>query len=567
MDAKCLGWPPTQTALLGRITRLPAPYCNYCTKFYPVQDIADTYQVQTHNSCVCNELRALRQRHLIDAFSKAKFSKPRPTGEFVETECRTHWKPFKNPPAFCPVAAEYRLTENGVRAFPGGPCPRNDSCRYCGVEIVDSVVEKEIWSDAAKFNQAAFDRHAREFVNMMPTGLDVLTYAQVIDAYDGAKKRRYKTAREELRGVDKTRAWAAVQMFVKPDRYDASNVYDKAPRAIQFRHPCFNLRIARFLKSFEHAYYQHVDWTGYKVVAKGQNNVERATNIVETSAMFRNPVYVLMDHKKFDAHVTVPHLLMLHRIYNRCFRDRRLSRLLQYQIKNRGFSKGGIRYKVTGTRMSGDYDTGLGNTLLNHYLIYTVLYGCKYHLLLDGDDSVVVMEADDVHKLDADKFLELGMETDIQVVRELSEVEFCRAKLLVLDPPRFARDPIRALSNMTVSFKSYPSSGALQYVAGLGTGEAAASNGVPIIGPIAWKMSQAHAKPIVDENIKYMYGAAGDPLDITDEARAMLYDQYGISPEMQKAMEQSYETPRRVCYQLMNQCYNARPYCRGEIPL
>lgn len=487
VEAVCLGMPRVSTlSSKAKITRLPPRLCSYRTKFVPIQCIENTYQVQTHNSCGCNELRALCFRHLV---------------------------------------------------------PNN-----------------------APFDKGFFRKHISSFLKLKcPQNINTMTYAEVIANYDGAKKRRYKEARELLRGDHRDRAWSSVNMFVKADRYSATSVYDKAPRAIQFRHPAFNLQVAKFLKPFEEAYYQHTDWTGLFVVAKGHNNIERAQNIVDASKMFRNPKYILLDHKKFDAHQLVEHILFLHRAYNRTFGDRRLSKLLRLMLRNRGFSKSGIRYTVNGTRMSGDYDTGLGNTFLNDYIIYCLLFGIKYHLLVDGDDSVIIIEADDVAKIDWSRLGKLGMESTYEIVSELHQIEFCRAKLLPLDPPRFARDPIRALSNMTCSFKHYSGDGYLRHIAGLGLGEASASNGVPIIGPIAWKMSHAHSKPIVEENIKYMYGAAGHPLEIDDEARRWVHEQYGISPATQLAMEMSYVTPRRVCLLENRRYYSALPAGPQEI--
>lgn len=481
MDAVCLGKLGDYALLRGaRILRGPPRLCTYQTRIVPVQQIEVAYQVQVHNSCGCNELRALTRRHLVQhsaGFDKVYF--------------RSKIKAF----------LEQRNLKNIKR----------------------------------------------------------YSYTQVIEGYSGAKKRRYKEAYYVLQGEKRIRAWSAVQMFVKPDRLSAENVYDKEPRAIQFRHPCFNLMLAKFLKPFEHTYYQQVDWTGQRIVAKGSNNLERASNIVEAAALFKRPVFVLLDHSKFDAHVNVHHLRFLHRAYDLCFRDGRLTRLLQYQINNRGFSKAGIRYKVKATRMSGDYDTGLGNTLLNDYLIYLVFGHVKYHVLLDGDDSVVIVEKEDLSKVDIGNFLRLGMETKCEIVHELHQVEFCRAKLLPLNPPRFARDPVRALSNMSMCFKHYSGDGYLRYIAGLGIGEASASNGVPVIGPIAWKMSLAHSRPILDENIQYMYGAPGHPLCIDDEARRWLHDQYGMAPAMQIEIERSFNTPRGVCLLRNKQFYQSLP--------
>lgn len=469
----------------AKLLRVPLIKCNYVSKFYPLLDVPLGYQLQVHNSCICNEARSLVERHLI------------------------------------------------TRDYP--------------------------------IDLKLFNSKAREFSNMLNLKSEPMTYGDVIDGYSGAKKRRYKRARETISQGLRVRAWSAVQMFVKPDRYSVDSVKTKAPRAIQYRSPCFNLMIARWLKPIEHDYYQSVDEYGLRVVAKGLNNLERAHNIVEAAGMFRNPVFVLLDHSKFDSCVQVKHLRFLHRIYTRAIRDPRFKCMLQYQINNRGFTKGGIRYKVQGTRMSGDYDTGLGNTILNHYLMYVVFRNVKFHLLLDGDDSVVVMEKSELVKVDFGEFARLGFGTTYKIVSELNQVEFCRAILIPDEIPRFARDPVRAITNMSASFNWYTEEGYRHYLAGLGLGEAAASNGVPIISVIAAKLVGLSNKPIINENIKYMYGEAGPAVSITDAAREAVYVNYGISPALQEYIEKTWSCPRRVSTRFAISCYLSYPSDRDKV--
>lgn len=400
----------------------------------------------------------------------------------------------------------------------------------------------------------------------LPTFILPVTKTEVISGYTTSKKRKYKLAREMLHTQSRWNAWSAIRMFVKPDRYSAISVYQKAPRAIQYRHSCFNLKVATYLKPYEHAIYNLESEFGLPMVAKGKNNIERAMIIKQASACFRNPVYILADHSKFDSCVNVTHLKFLHNCYKQAIPDSSfLMYLLSKQLHNRGYSaKGNIHYTVEGTRMSGDFDTGLGNTLLNLYITFVVFRKVKYHVLLDGDDSVVVMEKADLALVNTGDFRRLGFDTKFEVVTELHDVEFCRARFMDLDPPRFARDPVRALANMTVSSKHYVGEGLLKYLAGLGLGEASASNGVPIIGPIAAKLSRLSSKPILDENIKYMYGAPGDPEHITDEARLIFQQIYGWSPAYQIALETQFKPQCWVSAIKNINYYNSLPLDHSE---
>lgn len=204
--------------------------------------------------------------------------------------------------------------------------------------------------------------------------------------------------------------------------------------------------------------------------------------------------------------------------------------------------------------MSGDYDTALGNTLLNHYILSVVFRNVKHHILLDGDDSVIVMEKHQLHLLDFSEFDKLGMTTTYEVVHELDQVEFCRSKLIGLDDvPRFARDWRRATANMGVTVRNYPDKESwLRYFAGVGMGELAASNGVPIIGPLAVHLSKLHGKPIMLDEYKFK-GAFTSWAPITDEVRDAYYKQWDVSPEMQLHYENELCNPEMLSYLLGTQ--------------
>lgn len=360
-------------------------------------------------------------------------------------------------------------------------------------------------------------------------------------SYSAAKRRSYLRAYHTLReGNLELRKWSTIQMFVKAEKLTAEKAYNSAPRAIQFRHPCFNLLVGSRLKPLEHEYYSNLKSNiGLRCVAKGLNNLERASNIVEAAGYFRNPVFLLLDHAKFDGHVREEHLKWCHRQYWRSTKDKFLRYLLHMTINNRGYTRGGIKYRVRGTRMSGDYDTALGNTLINLIIILQWLQGIKSHVLLDGDDSVVIIERAMLARLLEmfSHFERCGFSTQLVVVYDLCEVEFCRSKLLPLDPPRFARDPLRLMSNFAVSNKTYTGVGRLNYMAGLGLCEMSASAGVPIAQALAQAWSVLGPKPIFDDYKLSQYGIAAEAIPITDEARIAFYEAWGVTPTMQVAIE------------------------------
>lgn len=454
----------------AKILRVPPHHHTTKTSLTVVCPTPSMYQVQVHASCLCNELRGLARRHLVN--------------------------------------------------------------RHAGTDLTQSLYAKQ---------------KARAFAQVLAVKVEKMRFRDIIRCYVGRKRRSYEKAYLSLQEPHEYRKWATIRSFVKPDKYSAESVWEKEPRMIQYRYPEFNLLLAQFLKPYEELYYQRVDWTGQRIIAKGSNNLQRADNIVSCSRMFNDPVYVLCDHSKFDAHVTVDMLKFIHNVYLQTFNDKFLRMLLRFQLKNRGYTKNGVKYVVNGTRMSGDYDTALGNTLLNHYILSSVFAGRKHHLYIDGDDSVIILERHELamKPVDWSLFNDFGMTTKYEVVNSLNKVEFCRSRLLVSSGiPRFARDPFRALSNMSVALRDYHGKDAWKrYMAGVGVGELAVSNGVPILGPIASRLSLLHSKPILDSDYGFK-GVHEYILGIDPAVRAEFAEVYGVTPHEQILLERSFSTPQ-----------------------
>lgn len=389
--------------------------------------------------------------------------------------------------------------------------------------------------DAAYFKSQLFDLK-----------LDVphpISKLQFISNYSGAKKRMYSNAYHHLNQVVSVNAISRVKMFVKAEKLTMEKAATGVPRAIQYRTPEFNLLVGRWLKVYEEAFYtQTFSPIGLPVIAKGMNNYQRADNLRQAAGFFQRPVFLLLDHAKFDSCVHERLLKWTHRQYNKTFRNKFLRFLLSKTLTNRGRSQAGIKYRVRATRMSGDYDTALGNCMVNYLLLTSWLAGIIHHILLDGDDSVVVVEYRDLQRL-LDTFRHfalMGFDTELQVVHDLSQVEFCRARYLDIEPPRFAREWARTLSNWTVA-NSFVELGALRrYLAGIGLGELACNAGVPILGPCARKLADLSDKPIMQDKYRYAYGTDLGPELVSDEARLAYFNTFGVTVAEQLAIEEEF---------------------------
>lgn len=462
---------------------MPRRHCDNKTRFILNNALPGTYQVVTHAGCLCNELRALCNRHLIDRSTI----------------------PF----------------------------------------------EKQYYHKLA-------NKIFREF-DIQP--VDKVGYWTIINGYVGSKRLAYMRAYDQLKLQGFQKKFAYVKMFVKPDKFPSAKARVKPPRAIQYRGPEFNLEVARYLKPIEEAFYNLKSPSGFRFVAKGLNNVERALLLRDISLTYNNPAYVLLDHSHFDSTINVEHLRTCHRLYKRFNPSGHLQKLLQFQINNRGFTKNGIHYKVKGTRMSGDYDTALGNCIVNYIALRGWLKQCHVRgdIILDGDDSILIVERASLPYLDYSHFGKCGFETKHEVVYDLASVEFCQSKYMDCNPPRFSRNPIRALSRLNISVRDYYGSGWNRYQAGIGLGEMATNQGVPILYAVGRKLALLSNKPIFDTESYYKTVVNLDPPVIDAEVREQFYRAWGITPHDQELIESTYTPRLRSSASELIQCYYSLP--------
>lgn len=337
------------------------------------------------------------------------------------------------------------------------------------------------------FDRKEFLKASREPINRLLQKIDwtsvkMSSTGEIVREYTGGKRKIYERAEREVKRVSYDKSWHKVRMFVKPDKHDICKIKEKVPRAIQYRKPEFNLRLAQYLRPLEKKLFSYVEEDGTRVFAKCRNLQERAQDILDIFATFKDPIVLSTDHSKFDSFVNVDHLRMLHRFYLKVFKSKQLQSLLSRQINNRGFSIQGLKYKVRGTRMSGDYDTSLGNCILNYVVLTAWLAKCgiRGKVYIDGDDAVVVIERSDLNKIDKSYFCKLGFETKVEI-ESTYNFEFCQSKLIRSQPPIMARDPRKVISNLQVCLKRYSPSQWPALLQGKLVCEFWANQGVPFI--------------------------------------------------------------------------------------
>lgn len=385
---------------------------------------------------------------------------------------------------------------------------------------------------------------AQETQKFFNVKLQPVKYSEIINNYSAGKKKRYARARQNLINYGLTPKHSKIKMFVKTDKFPQDTIYNKAPRAIQYRSPEYNLSLLRYIKPIEEWVYPTLTYGAVsktRTIVKGLNFAQRGELFMEKISYFKNPKFVSTDHSTFDATITLEHLKTTHKKYLKLIRSRRFYKLLQSQKHNKGVSKNGIKYEIFGTRMSGDADTGLGNSIVNADCLYGVLKMSgitKYDFMLDGDDSIIIIEDED--ELNEEWFKKFGFTTKISYTKNYQHAEFCQSRLVHCPDPRFVRNPARAISHNIHCKKTFNIKDYGRWLLAIGYCENANYSGVPIYQALAKALLKYSGKPLFDENVeRRMEGCkltrvTREPLLLT---RVSFSEAWDVSPSMQKLLE------------------------------
>lgn len=432
----------------------------------------------------------------------------------------------------CEIKTKIIITRNlGIEQPMGvyNNCQCNEIAALTNRHLKPPLFDHPNWEEASRMTEKYYT-----------TFVDLVSMKQIVNRYVGTKKRLYNKAYEQYRTFGFQQKYAYVKMFIKTERFKEEHLGIKPPRAIQYRHPIFNLQVLRFINPFEEHYYQHLSYgncTQTRVIMKGLNWVKRAKIFVEKAQSFLQPKFICLDFSRFDSTITVDHLKSTHRKYYKVG-GRPLRHYFRMQLKNKCWTRSGIKYVVDGTRMSGDADTGLGNTIINLDAIHYVLYKSnitKYDMIVDGDDAVVIIEQGEFYNLDIYKTL--GFEVKADITKDIFRVDFCQSRLVLTPEPVFVRNPIKVLSTVTTCYKDYLRS-LDRWTAAVGLCEEAVNPGVPILSVLGSSLAKLSNRPLFDKDMRRrMMGMKQQHAPITDIGRLTFYYAWGINPSMQEFIE------------------------------
>lgn len=381
--------------------------------------------------------------------------------------------------------------------------------------------------------------------------------------YNGRKRGIYERALESLKLRAVTPRDAITSTFLKAEKINFDAKDDPAPRVIQPRSPRYNLEVGRYLKLFEKRLFEGFERIfGYNVIVKGMNASSVATQLRANWDRFKRPVAIGLDASRFDQHVSKEALKWEHSVYNGVFKSPELARLLKWQINNRGIARTEgkrVDYSKEGCRMSGDINTSLGNCLIMSSI---VLAYCEHNqvdtrLANNGDDCVLFVEEADQDKLDGldQWFLDFGFTLTRELPVDVFEkVEFCQQQPVFTGSGwRMVRNPFTAMSKDCVSLLGWNSELEVQQWAhAIGSCGLSLTAGVPV-----WEQwyrrllrygSEAPTGVVerVNESGMYYLSVGVQASEVTPESRVSFYRAFGLTPDVQEALEDEYSGPFHI---------------------
>lgn len=420
-------------------------------------------------------------------------------------------------------------------------------------------VPEQVWGelgDCVKGLWARIRRLARRYPGQR------WTLEETAMSYSGRLRRRYLAAAESLALKPLEPTDGELKPFLKAEKVWCGTKRVK-PRMIFPRSPRYNLVLASYLKGFEHWLWGRLTLKSLglgrrntRLVMKGLGPRARASVLSRKFRSFPDCVVFEVDGKGFEAHVGASSIKAEHSVYRSAFPGSRdLGDVLRVQERLVGKTQFGIRFHRPGGRASGDFNTGMGNTLVMVADVAGVLHelGVDFDLAVDGDNALVFIsgvDSDLVLGTIADRVVATsGQELTLESpCRSFQDIRFgqCAPVLCPTGGWVMVRDPRAVLSKALCSHKHFHEpKGALRYMKGVFQCELSLARGLPVVQ--AWCLeglrALEHVRRLGDEayadwNYAGAWFAESDrALPVRAEVREAYSRSFGLSPEEQLQLE------------------------------
>jgi hypothetical protein len=234
--------------------------------------------------------------------------------------------------------------------------------------------------------------------------------------------------------------WTLRSSFLKMENLlyrTLCGVKEKAPRFISGAEAQFICLVGPWMMACQDRLKRSWTIEHFVTFTSGKTNEDigkEAGNHLEKS-VFEDDISV------FDSSVCRELLLFEHKLFDSWGAPRAVSMLIKNNVDTRGRTKWGYRYKVKGTRKSGDPYTSLGNSILNglmHYYIYKVHYGLTtsqamkgLKMFVAGDDNLGFCSSPNVPWVAY--MLRFGFDSEAMYRQSIFEAEFCSCRIYPTD--------------------------------------------------------------------------------------------------------------------------------------
>jgi hypothetical protein len=275
------------------------------------------------------------------------------------------------------------------------------------------------------------------------------------------------------------------------------------PRIIQFRDPAYLAAMepwyAPLEKACSHTPFAFTKHDKY-VIAKGWNPHDRMLHILDKVSDLDDPVVICCDGSAFDAHQAKENLKLEWFFYKICLLlndiNFDITQLKKKQLKNRCFYRsreGTVKYTVDGNRMSGDRNTGMGNSILTVSYILSSLAaidGKNYRFYVDGDDFILLASRSFSHLVRAaiiSGFHRFGQDLKVEKTADLSDglegIDFCQSRPVLIDGEwRLIRNPYKVINGYSRNRRWFENGElAKRYFSTISKPEIGYNAGVPVL--------------------------------------------------------------------------------------
>lgn len=426
-------------------------------------------------------------------------------------------------------------------AFHG--CARNEwvaiNERHCKQVPQQTPLSDAIWHHAFEFLSCEYP----------PVSTSVLSRNEVVKHSPQSRRNRIRNAFANIDKNGWSDAYARVKTFTKFETFpDATGEREmvKSARLIQHRSDEYCYTLARYLKPIEwKTLYKQArgKHRGQRLFAKGMTPSARGSWLDDAWESYNRPVALCADHSSYDAHLTIDKRRFEWAYYEKFCRSGRLRHLLSLQRYNRCKTANGIRYQMEATMCSGDYNTSLGDNVINLAILLYATRNVRCHILVDGDDSIIIMDQSDRPFFD-NCFSSAGLTTKAEWVFEKALVDFCQSRFVQLaHGSSFVRNPYRVWSKSAYTCKTYPDHVWPRLVKAVGLCELACNRGVPVLQEYAKMLVRASGKArvlqhdlqelLAHRNVAMIFSE----LPVDNRARLGFFEAFGIPPQQQLALE------------------------------